>query len=181
MPTSRVGGEANPERELTVGGSGSVDVRHFDGFHYVALGHLHGPQHVGRKSVNYAGSILKYSFSESEHKKSASLIEMDEKGGCRVERIPLPAKRDVRVLHGKLVDIMAGATGDPCRGDFIKAVLADEGALFDHERAAPSLSVCARVERGAILATGRLKGLGGDHRPWRWGTSEASVTCAGPT
>lgn len=154
------------ERELTVGGSGSVDVRHFDGFHYVALGHLHGPQHVGRKSVNFAGSILKYSFSESEHKKSVSLIEMDEKGGCRVERIPLPAKRDVRVLRGKLVDIIAGAAGDPCRGDFIKAVLADEGALFDPmSELRQAYPYALEIEREVpFLPPGELKGLGGDHQ-----------------
>ena len=154
------------ERELTVGGSGAVDARHFDGFHYVALGHLHAPQYVGRKTIHYAGSLLKYSFSEAQHIKSVSLIEMDEKGDCHVATIALPAKRDVRILHGSLADLIAVADGDPGRGDFIKAVLTDEGALIDplqqlRERYPNTLEV---VRATPFVAPGELVGLSGDHR-----------------
>ena len=52
--------------ELSVGGTDNVDVSVFDPFDYVALGHIHGPQRVGRDTVRYCGTPLKYSFSASE-------------------------------------------------------------------------------------------------------------------
>lgn len=154
------------EIDLVVGGSGAVDVRHFDGFHYVALGHLHGPQHVGRGTIRYAGSILKYSFSEAEHKKSVSLIEMDGKGACRIETIPLKPKRDVRILCGRLADLIAGGERDPGRNDFLKFVLTDEGALIDPmnqlRQAYPN--ALEIVRETPFLPPGELKGISGDHR-----------------
>lgn len=154
------------ERELTVGGSGAVDARHFDGFHYAALGHLHGPQYVGRKEVRFCGSPLKYSFSEAEHVKSVTLVDMDAKGACRIEAIRLSAKRDVRILRGSLAEILAGAQQDPNRNDFIKARLTDEGALVDPMNQLRQFYPYAlEIEREVpFLPPGELKGLGGDHR-----------------
>lgn len=57
---------------LSVGGADQVDASVFDAFDYVALGHLHGPQRIGRPEVRYAGSPLKYSFSEAHQKKSVT-------------------------------------------------------------------------------------------------------------
>ena len=77
------GGSAAPERTdsetQSVGGVDMVDYHVFDDFDYVALGHLHGAQHVGRETVRYAGSPVKYSFSEARQVKSATLITLGEK------------------------------------------------------------------------------------------------------
>ena len=43
------GAESESERPLSVGGTGAVGVGVFDGFDYVALGHLHRPQAIGTK------------------------------------------------------------------------------------------------------------------------------------
>ncbi|AOZ01810.1 exonuclease sbcCD subunit D [Cupriavidus sp. USMAHM13] len=126
-----VGGSASEsERPLSVGGSGAVAASVFDGFDLVALGHLHRPQTLGER-IHYAGSLLKYSVSEAGHAKSVSLIELDARGGVRIEPIALRPRRDLRVLQGTLAELVAGAATDPGRDDYIHAVLTDTGALLD--------------------------------------------------
>ncbi len=75
--------------EPSVGGVDSIDVSLFEGFDYVALGHLHSPQKVGRDTVRYAGSPLKYSFSEAHQHKAALFVTLGEKGSVRFEAAPL--------------------------------------------------------------------------------------------
>lgn len=134
------GSESESERPLSVGASGAVDAALFDGFDYVALGHLHRPQQVGqariqqgvrRGSIHYSGSLLKYSFSEADHAKSVNLVELDAAGACTVERIALTPRRDLRIVEGPLDAILAGGAADPARDDYILARLADSGALLD--------------------------------------------------
>ena len=86
--------------ECSVGGSDNVDVSVFDSFDYVALGHLHGPQSVGRAEVRYCGTPLKYSFSEAKHEKSATVVEMEAKGTIHIRTVPLTPMRDLVELRG---------------------------------------------------------------------------------
>ncbi|MFU2487203.1 exonuclease SbcCD subunit D [Thauera sp. WH-1] len=133
------GTESESERPLSVGGSGAVGAEVFDGFDYVALGHLHRPQAVGGTGteawrsarIQYSGSLLKYSFAEADHAKSVNLVELDAAGGCRVERIPLVPRRDLRILEGELAALIAAAGTDAARDDYVLARLADRGALLD--------------------------------------------------
>lgn len=81
--------------ELLVGGVEQIDVQVFDGFDYVALGHLHGPQAVGRPTVRYCGTPLKYSFSEARHQKSIPVITLEEPGQIDIQLLPLTPKRDL--------------------------------------------------------------------------------------
>ena len=81
--------------EPSVGGVDSIDVSLFEGFDYVALGHLHSPQKVGRDTVRYAGSPLKYSFSEAHQHKAALFVTLGEKGSVRFEAAPLTDEQDV--------------------------------------------------------------------------------------
>lgn len=132
-----VGGrESESERPLSVGGAGTVGVSCYAGFDYVALGHLHLPQDVvaeqdGGRAVHYAGSLLKYSFAEAEHTKSVSLVELDERGACRIERIPLSPRRDVRRLVGLLAEILQGPAAAESRDDYLMITLRDRGAILD--------------------------------------------------
>lgn len=125
------GGESESERPLSVGGSGAVDAALFDGFDYVALGHLHRPQQVGPARIQYSGSLLKYSFSEADHVKSVNLVELDAAGACAVERIALAPRRDLRIVEGPLDTLLAAGAGDPARDDYVLARLTDTGALLD--------------------------------------------------
>jgi exonuclease SbcD len=125
------GSESESERPLSVGGSGAVGAELFAGFDYVALGHLHRAQQVGDARIQYSGSLLKYSFAEAAQLKSVNLVELAGDGRCTVERIPLPPRRDLRIVEGELADLVAAAAADPHRDDYLLARLTDHGALLD--------------------------------------------------
>lgn len=115
--------------EIKLGGMDNVDVSVYDAFDYVALGHVHRPQRVGRDTVRYSGSPLKYSFSEARYGKSVALIELGEKkpgddvGECvSFELIPLVPLHDVREVRGTLADVLA-------MGAAASGSLADAGVL----------------------------------------------------
>lgn len=78
----------------------------FDQFDYVALGHIHSPQQVGRKEVRYSGSPLKYSLSEVNNEKSVSLITVSGKGKVEIELMPIKPMRNMRHLKGKIKDLL---------------------------------------------------------------------------
>ncbi len=121
---------------VSVGGSDRVDVSWFDGFDYVALGHLHRAQRIGRDTVRYAGSPLKYSLSETRHVKSAPLVTLGRKGDVTTTLLPLVPRRELRKLRGRLDELLAAGrekAADPENDDYIHAVLTDE-ALDPAER-----------------------------------------------
>ena len=115
------------ERPLSIGGAEFVETSHFEGIDYVALGHLHRPQHVHSESIQYAGSLMPYSFSESTHKKSVTLVEFGRDGLDRVERIPLELKRQVKIIKGELEDLLKTKGSE----DYIMAELTDTRALLN--------------------------------------------------
>lgn len=108
--------------ELSVGTLDQIDGKLFDGFDYVALGHIHGPQKVLRETMRYAGSPLKYSFSEASHRKSVTIVDMQEKGETSIKTAPLYPLHDVRLIDGKLDDIMQM----PYSEDYVWITIHDE-------------------------------------------------------
>lgn len=84
----------------------SIGYSTFDKFDYVALGHIHSPQSIGRKEVRYAGSMLKYSLKEAHNNKSVPIVTMGEKNQIDIELVPLKPKRDVIHIQGKLKEIL---------------------------------------------------------------------------
>ena len=124
------GAESESERPLCVGGTGLISASCFEKFSYVALGHLHGPQSLGGP-VHYSGSLLKYSFSEADHSKSVSVVDMDASGACTIERIALKPRRDVRRLKGLLAEILKGPQKGEGKDDYMHVTLEDKGALLD--------------------------------------------------
>jgi exonuclease SbcD len=162
-----VGGglECESERPLSVGGVGAVDCARFEGFDYVALGHLHQPQSVGKDSIRYAGSLLKYSFSEANHTKSVSLVDMDAWGQCRVERISLTPHRDVRRLEGHLAGLLAGPPSGHNPLDYLMVTLLDTSAILDAigklRDVYPNI---LHIERPSLMAAGEMQGSRVDHR-----------------
>ena len=102
----------------------------FDLFDYVALGHIHSPQQVGRKEVRYSGSPLKYSLSEVNNEKSVSLITVGDKGKVDIELVPIKPMRNMRHLKGKIKDLLDKANITDVE-DFIYATLTDEEIVSD--------------------------------------------------
>lgn len=102
----------------------------FDAFDYVAMGHIHGCQAVGRETCRYAGSPLKYSLNQREinSEKTVPVITMSEKGNVKVEKFPLKPLREVRRIKGKLKDLLENAVDTD---DYIYATLTDETVQFD--------------------------------------------------
>ena len=135
--------ESESERPLSVGGAQQVPVSVLAGFDYVALGHLHRPQTCGVATVRYAGSLLKYSFAESAHTKSVSVVEIGPPGSApaeagqagraavAVEEVALSPLRDVRRVEGTLAELLERGPRDPHSDDYVLGVLLDDGALFD--------------------------------------------------
>lgn len=102
----------------------------FDQFDYVALGHIHSPQKVGRDEVRYSGSPLKYSLSEVNNEKSVPIITVDQNEKVNIELIPLKAKRNMRHIKGKLIDLLNPSNVTDTE-DFIYATLTDEDIIND--------------------------------------------------
>ena len=102
----------------------------FDGFDYVALGHIHSPQSVGREEVRYSGSPLKYSLSEVNNDKSVPLITLGEKGDVKIELLELRPLRDMRHLRGP-VEKLLDKENIVRPEDFIYATLTNEDLIND--------------------------------------------------
>lgn len=126
------GAQRCDSEEISIGGLDNIDADVFDIFDYVALGHLHGPQKVGRDEVRYAGTLLKYSFSECVHKKSVTIVEFCEKGKVSLETIPLVPLRDMRQIEGRYEEVMSKEYyKDSNKEDYLKIVLTDEEEIPD--------------------------------------------------
>ena len=119
--------EETDSEEKHVGGLDNVDAAAFDAFDYVALGHLHGPQQIGRETIRYAGSPLKYSFSEEKQKKSMTLAEIKEKGVVSYELLPMEARRDLKTVRGSFEMVVSPEfTAGLKREDYYRVILTDE-------------------------------------------------------
>lgn len=125
------GSESESERPLSVGGSGQVSADTFEGFDYVALGHLHRPQNVGSARIHYPGSLLKYSFNEADHVKGVSLVDIGAAGPPLIRSIPLSPRRDLRIVGGTLAELLARPDPAHSRDDYLCAQLSDAGPVLD--------------------------------------------------
>lgn len=129
-------GTNEPERTesevLSLGGIENVDVSNFDSFDYVAIGHVHRPQRIGRDTARYAGTMLKYSFSEIRDSKSVPIIDMQEKGNIDIKLIPLKPLRDMREIQGPIEELVKKENYEIGNtDDYIKAVITNEEPVFD--------------------------------------------------
>lgn len=131
-----IAGNNNPEtcesETINVGGVENVDSSNFEKFDYVALGHIHGPQRIGRDTIRYAGTMLKYSFSEVNHNKSAVLIDVNGKDKIEYKLIPLKPLRDMRVIKGPIEELLKEENyKDTNTQDYIKAIITNDEAVYD--------------------------------------------------
>lgn len=127
------GASRSDSEEISVGGTDNVDASAFEGFDYVALGHIHGPQNVGSEKIRYCGTPLKYSFSEAKHKKSVSLVGLGGKGELSVRTLPLVPKRDLVELRGSYNELMLKSFYENTTypEDYVHIILTDEEDVPD--------------------------------------------------
>ena len=119
--------------EVSVGGLDNVDASVFDGFDYVALGHIHRPQNMGSPRLRYCGSPLKYSFSEAGHQKSVTVVELGAKGDLQVRTVPLSPRRDLTQLRGSYMELTARDyyTNGDFQQNYLHITLTDEQDVPD--------------------------------------------------
>ena len=129
-------GGVNPKQSeseiVVVGGLDQVDTGCLAGFEYAALGHIHRPQSMGRPSVRYCGTPLKFSVSEWNQEKSLTEVELKEKGSQpEIILHPLQPLHDVKILRGNLEEILQQAeevrkTEGSVDEDYVSVTLTDE-------------------------------------------------------
>jgi exonuclease SbcD len=140
---------SDSERPLSIGGAEHVSAKHFDGFIYTALGHLHQAHHVGNETVRYAGSPLKYSISEEHHNKGYFIVELDQHGNATIEKRELTPRRDMRTVEGLMADIER----DSINEDYVFVRLLDEApVLSPMERVRSVYPNAMHVERKMAIA-----------------------------
>ncbi|MBQ5674945.1 MAG: exonuclease SbcCD subunit D [Lachnospiraceae bacterium] len=109
--------------ETTVGGIGQIDASVFDGFDYVALGHIHNAQKMGREQIRYAGSPLRYHFSEAGQRKGLTFVELGEKGQITVSLEELPVLHEMREVSGTMDELLQIEVKE---NSYIRAVICQE-------------------------------------------------------
>ena len=124
---------------------------------------------VPSSRVRYAGSLLKYSFSEAGHGKSVSLVDLDAAGNVLVEEIALTPRHDLRRVSGDFRDILAGTTreGPLPRGctDYLAVALLDRGPVLDAlARLREVYPNVVSIERPGLAPAAGPAGPRGDHR-----------------
>ena len=118
--------------EISVGGTDNVDAAVFDGFDYVALGHIHGPQNISSERIRYCGTPLKYSFSEAKHQKSVTVIDIEDKESISVRTVPLHPLRDMREIEGTYEELTYRPNYEGTdTADYIHITLTDEEDIPD--------------------------------------------------
>lgn len=126
--------ESDSERPLSIGGSDEVNVEYFKDFDYVALGHLHGPQKVKSERIRYSGSLMKYSFSEQNHRKGVTSVRLGEKQGGVAEMSwnieEIYPSRDMRVIEGSLDELLSEHISESESEDYIMARIVADGELY---------------------------------------------------
>jgi len=159
------GGPVTRESEkVYTGGIESVSYSAFDGFDYVALGHIHTCQHMGRDTVVYSGTPLMYSSSEWKDEKCAVLVTIDA-DGVSTERIPLVPLRKIRVLTGELSALLEANRNEEGRDDYIYIDMTNDelDAMAKARQVFPNIISIRHIGSGAgptSLSAEEIEGLG---------------------
>lgn len=121
------GAQRSESEEISVGGLDNVSAENFAVFDYTALGHIHKPQSAGAPHIRYCGTPLKYSFSETGHEKSATVVELKEKGKVDIRTIRLEPLRDLREIKGSYEELTDKRNWENARTeDYLHVTLTDE-------------------------------------------------------
>ena len=123
--------ERSDSEELSLGGIDQVDASVFASFQYVALGHIHGPQRIGKEHIRYAGSPLCYSFSECHRKKYVTEVEMNTQGKIAIQKHSLSPLHPMREMRGPLEQLISDEIVAQGPQDYVHITLTDEKPIID--------------------------------------------------
>ena len=153
------GASTSDSEEMSVGGVENIGADVYRDYDYVALGHLHRPQNLNvSNKMRYAGSPLKYSFSEEFDTKSITVVELREKGNVVVDTIPIPSLHGMHTIEGSYNDVMQKKfyEGTTYQNDYLRVVLTDENELMD------ALSRLRSVYPFIMMVEWKRRGNGGN-------------------
>jgi exonuclease SbcD len=122
---------SDSERPLSIGGAECISSEPFALFDYVALGHLHRPQHKEQQQIRYSGSLMKYSFSECNHQKGVTLVEINANGLQFIRQLPLQSPHDLRIIEGEFQSILERGKTDPKADDYLLIRLTDKHSILE--------------------------------------------------
>ena len=126
------GAHRSESEEILVGGLDNIDASVFSAYDYVALGHIHTPQKVGRETIRYCGTPIKYSFSEAAKDKSVTIVEFAEKGKVQIQEHILKPLHDLREIRGTYEELTARKNyADTDVEDYLHITLTDEEDIMD--------------------------------------------------
>lgn len=126
------GAVLSDSEEIVIGGLDNIDARIFNSFDYVALGHIHTPQTILRDTIRYCGTLLKYSFSEANQQKSATIVNIKTKGQIDIDTYPVKPLHDMRKIKGTYAELTSRQTYiNTDTNDYILATLTDEEDIPD--------------------------------------------------
>lgn len=126
------GAELSESEDIIVGGTDNVSGEVFDGFDYVALGHIHREQTVGKDNIRYCGTPLKYSFSEAKNIKSVTILDFNDKENIEYSKIPLTPFRDMREIRGTYYELTLKSSYESTNTeDYLHITLTDEEDIPD--------------------------------------------------
>ena len=158
------GGERSDSEQINVGGADNVNAMHFDGYNYVALGHLHKPQCMTSNAIRYSGSPLKYSFDEWKHRKGMLSVEIGADGRVDTEFLPLTPKHDLLVIE----DVMENVLNRIPTMDYVAVRLLNREQILNArvklEKLFPNLLSIEKIgmmQQGSALGNGEIKKLEG--------------------
>lgn len=126
------GAVLSDSEEIVIGGLDNIDARIFNSFDYVALGHIHTPQTILRDTIRYCGTLLKYSFSEANQQKSATIVNIKTKSQIDIDTYPVKPLHDMRKIKGTYAELTSRQTYiNTDTNDYILATLTDEEDIPD--------------------------------------------------
>lgn len=116
------------DRAAEVGKATMIGSHVFDGFDYVALGHLHGPQKINNK-IRYSGSPMAYSFGKEEkQEKSVTIIDTDT---WEQKLIPIPQLHTRTTLTGTFKELMEADYDEEIKNGYVRLEVTDSYVGMD--------------------------------------------------
>ncbi|MDR2367760.1 MAG: exonuclease SbcCD subunit D C-terminal domain-containing protein [Deltaproteobacteria bacterium] len=121
-------------REIHAGPLSALPLDVLPRFDYLALGHLHSAQSVGKiDTVRYSGSPIPMGFNEAKGPKSVCLVEFGD-GPPKVELIEVPVFQTLKRLEGDLESLVRQIKALSGTGAWLEVVHAGSGLTGDLRR-----------------------------------------------